>query len=101
MGTASYVLAGREESMRETFGSSCHGAGRVMSRHQALREIPYSKTLGEMERKKIAIRVRSKKLVSEEAEWVYKDVDQVVASVEGAKISNPVARLVPLGVTKG
>jgi tRNA-splicing ligase RtcB (3'-phosphate/5'-hydroxy nucleic acid ligase) len=101
MGTASYVLAGRSESMTETFGSSCHGAGRVMSRHQALREIPYSKTLGEMERKKIEIRVRSKKLVSEEAEWVYKDVDQVVASIEGAKISNAVARMVPLGVTKG
>ncbi|MFI5412525.1 MAG: RtcB family protein [Candidatus Micrarchaeales archaeon] len=101
MGTASYILAGRSESMTETFGSSCHGAGRVMSRHQALREIPYTKTLDEMERKKIAIRVRSRKLVSEEAEWVYKDVDEVVASIEGAKISNAVARLVPLGVTKG
>ncbi len=101
MGTASYVLAGRAESMVETFGSSCHGAGRVMSRHQALRDIPYSKTLGEMEKKNILIRVRSKKLVSEEAEWAYKDVDEVVASVEGAKISNAVARLVPLGVAKG
>ncbi len=101
MGTASYILAGREESMNETFGSSCHGAGRVMSRHQALREIPSSRTLDEMERKHIAIRVRSKKLVSEEAEWAYKDVDQVVASVEGAKISNAVARLVPVGVAKG
>jgi tRNA-splicing ligase RtcB len=54
-----------------------------------------------MERKKIEIRVRSKKLVSEEAEWAYKNVDQVVESIEGAKISNAVARLVPLGVTKG
>lgn len=101
MGTASYILAGRKESMTETFGSSCHGAGRVMSRHQALRDIPFSKTLGEMEKKKIEIRVRSRKLVSEEAEWAYKDVDEVVASVEGAKISNVVARLVPLGVAKG
>ncbi len=101
MGTASYVLSGRAESMLETFGSSCHGAGRVMSRHQALREIPSSKTLSAMKEKNIEIRVRSKKLVSEEAEWAYKNVDEVVKSVEGAKISNIVARLVPLGVTKG
>ncbi len=101
MGTASYVLAGRKESMQETFGSSCHGAGRVMSRHQALREIPSHKTLDEMKRKKIEIRVRSHKLISEEAEWVYKNVDDVVATVEGAKISNIVAKLIPLGVTKG
>ncbi|MCL5430294.1 MAG: RtcB family protein [Candidatus Marsarchaeota archaeon] len=101
MGTASYILAGREESMMETFGSSCHGAGRTMSRHQALREIPMSKTFSGMKSKKIEIRVRDKKLVSEEAEWAYKDVDQVVASIEGAKISTAVARLVPLGVAKG
>ena len=101
MGTASYVLAGRKESMVDTFGSSCHGAGRVMSRHQALREIPASKTLNEMSRKRIEIRVRSRKLVSEEAEWAYKNVDDVVASIAGAKISNIVARMVPLGVTKG
>jgi tRNA-splicing ligase RtcB len=101
MGTASYVLAGRKESMLETFGSSCHGAGRVMSRHQALREISSSKTLNEMKRKNIEIRVRSKKLVSEEAEWAYKNVDDVVSTVEGAKISNIVARMAPLGVTKG
>ncbi len=101
MSTASYVLAGREESMRETFGSSCHGAGRVMSRHQAIRDIPAYKTLNEMRSKNIEIRVRSKTLVSEEAEWAYKDVNQVVASIEGAGISNIVAKMVPLGVAKG
>ncbi len=101
MGTSSYVLAGRKESMLETFGSSCHGAGRVMSRHQALREIPSSKTLSTMKSKNIEIRVRSKKLVSEEAEWAYKNVDDVVASIAGAKISDIVAKMVPLGVTKG
>jgi tRNA-splicing ligase RtcB len=101
MGTASYVLAGMEQSMAETFGSSCHGAGRVMSRHQAVRDIPSSKTINEMKRKSIEIRVRSRKLISEEAEWAYKDVDEVVAAVEGADISRIVARLVPLGVTKG
>jgi tRNA-splicing ligase RtcB len=101
MGTASYVLAGREEAMRETFGSSCHGSGRLMSRHQAIREIPASKTLGDLKGKGIEIRVRNSKLVSEEAEWAYKNVDDVVASVSGALISNIVARLIPLGVAKG
>ncbi len=101
MGSASYVLSGRAEAMRETFGSSCHGSGRVMSRHQAIREIPASKTLGDLDKKHIEVRVRSKKLISEEAEWAYKDVDEVVASIAGAKISNIVARLVPIGVAKG
>ena len=101
MGTASYVLSGRKESMLETFGSSCHGAGRAMSRHQALREITSARTLNEMKRKSIEIRVRNKKLVSEEAEWAYKNVDDVVSTIEGARISNIVAKLVPIGVTKG
>ena len=101
MGTASYVLAGREEAMKETFGSSCHGSGRVMSRHQAIREIPTARTLGDMKSKGIELRVRDKKLISEEAEWAYKDVNDVVQSIEGAKISNIVAKLIPIGVAKG
>ncbi len=101
MGTASYILAGRSEAMLETFGSSCHGSGRMMSRHEAIREIPESKTFETMKEKHIEIRVRNRKLVSEEAEWAYKDVDEVVKSIAGAKISNIVARMVPLGVAKG
>ncbi|MGC8651798.1 MAG: RtcB family protein [Candidatus Micrarchaeia archaeon] len=101
MGTASYVLAGRREAMLETFGSSCHGSGRRMSRHQAIREIPPSKTMGDLQGKGIQFRVRDRKLISEEAEWAYKNVDDVVASIAGAKISNIVARLVPVGVVKG
>ncbi len=101
MGTASYVLAGKEEAMLETFGSSCHGSGRRMSRHQAIREIPASKTIGELDRKHIEIRVRSRKLISEEAMEAYKNVDDVVSSIEGAGISRIVARMVPLGVAKG
>ena len=101
MGTASYVLVGRKEAMSETFGSSCHGSGRVMSRHQAIREISNEKTLSSMKAKHIEIRVRDKKLISEEAEWAYKNVDNVVQSIEGAKISNIVAKMVPVGVTKG
>ena len=101
MGTASYVLCGLEGAMRETFGTTCHGSGRVMSRSQALREIPVSRTLESLKSKGIEIRVRSQKLISEESEWVYKNVDEVVAVVEGAGISNIVSRNVPLGVIKG
>ncbi|MGC8622898.1 MAG: RtcB family protein [Candidatus Micrarchaeia archaeon] len=101
MGTASYVLAGREEAMKETFGSSCHGSGRLMSRHAAIREIPASKTLGDLKSKGVELRVRNKSLISEEAEWAYKNVDEVVGSIARAKISNIVARLVPIGVAKG
>jgi tRNA-splicing ligase RtcB len=101
MGSASYVLAGRQEAMDETFGSSCHGSGRVMSRHQAIRDIPASRTLKDLDSKNIVLRIRNKRLISEEAEWAYKDVDDVVASISKSKISDIVARLVPLGVTKG
>lgn len=101
MGTASYVLAGRNESLDKSFGSSCHGSGRVMSRHQAIREIPASKTINDLDKKGIEFRVRSRKLISEEAAWAYKDVDDVVASVAGASISNLVVRLTPMGVAKG
>ncbi|BCS90990.1 MAG: RNA-splicing ligase RtcB [Candidatus Micrarchaeota archaeon] len=101
MGTASYILAGREKAMHLTFGSSCHGAGRVMSRHKALREIPASKTLEIMKSKGIILEVRDKRLVSEEAEFAYKNVDDVVESVSGAGISKIVSRDIPLVVVKG
>ncbi len=101
MGTASYILVGTEQAMESTFGSSCHGSGRVMSRHQAIKEIPAAQTLGALESKGIEFRVRSKKLISEEAMEAYKNVDDVIDSVEGAGIARAVARLVPLGVAKG
>ncbi len=101
MGTASYVLVGKEGSMRETLGSACHGAGRVMSRHQALREIPADKTFDSLKRKKVEIRIRTRKLVSEEAEWTYKDIDEVVKVVEKAGIAAPVSRNIPVAVVKG
>jgi len=101
MGTASYVLAGLDGAMEETFGSTCHGSGRVMSRHEAVREIPASKTFSSLESKGIEIRVRTKKLISEEAEWAYKNVDSVVGVVERAGLSKIVSRNVPIGVAKG
>ena len=101
MGTASYVLCGLEGAMRDTFGTTCHGSGRVMSRSQALREITVSRTLESLKSKGIALRVRSQKLISEESEWVYKDVDEVVGVVAKAGISNIVSRNLPIGVIKG
>ena len=101
MSTGSYVLVGTEGAMKETFGSSCHGAGRVMSRHQAIREIPASRTFQELREKKVEIRIRTRKLVSEEAQWAYKKVDEVVGVVEGAGIAKIVARCTPVAVIKG
>jgi tRNA-splicing ligase RtcB len=101
MSTASYVLCGLEGAMKETFGTTCHGSGRVMSRHDAIRQIPTKRTLDTMRDKNIELRVRSSKLISEEAEWAYKNVDDVVGVVEKAGISRIVSRNVPLGVIKG
>jgi tRNA-splicing ligase RtcB (3'-phosphate/5'-hydroxy nucleic acid ligase) len=100
MGTASYILCG-DEGSRETFGTTCHGSGRVMSRHQAIREISESRTFESLKSKGIDIRVRSRKLISEEAEWAYKNVDDVVGVVAKAGISKLVSRNVPMGVVKG
>lgn len=101
MGTSSYVLCGAEGSMQQTFGSSCHGAGRVMSRHQAIREIPAARTFESLKSKNIEIRIKTRKLVSEEAEWSYKDVDEVVKVVENSGISTIVSRNIPIAVIKG
>ncbi len=101
MGTASYVLSGDDGAMRETFGSTCHGSGRVMSRHQALREISQDKTFDSLKSKGIIIRVKTRKLISEESEWVYKNVDDVVGVVQEAGLSKIVSRNVPLCVIKG
>lgn len=101
MTTGSYVLVGTEKAMMETYGSSCHGAGRVMSRHQAIREIPASKTFDELSKKKVELRIKTRKLVSEEAEWAYKRVEEVVDVVEKAGIARIVARCAPMAVIKG
>ncbi len=101
MGTASYVLAGTKQTMEETFGSSCHGAGRRMSRRQAKREISGSELKKQLEEQGIIIRAGSLTGLVEEAPLAYKDVDSVVNAVHGANIANKVARLVPLAVIKG
>jgi tRNA-splicing ligase RtcB len=101
MGTASYVLAGTAKAMSESFGSTCHGAGRVMSRKEAVRRFRPNQIIDEMKRDGIYVRAASKDVLTEEASQAYKDVDDVVRIVHGAGISTLVAKLKPLGVMKG
>jgi len=101
MGTSSYVLVGTERAMEETFGSVCHGAGRVMSRASGIRTWRGENVMKEMERKGQVIRSASLKVLAEEHPNVYKDIDEVVKSVEMAELSKIVAKVVPLGIIKG
>ncbi|WP_297497734.1 RtcB family protein [Thermococcus sp.] len=101
MGTASYVLAGAEGSMRETFGSSCHGAGRLLSRKAATRQYRGDRLREELMRRGIYVRAASLRVVAEEAPGAYKSVDNVVSVVHDAGIANLVARMRPMGVAKG
>ena len=101
MGTASYVLVGTAGSMAQTFGSTCHGAGRVMSRAQAKRQVRGEKLKGELEYQGIAVRAGSMSGLAEEAPAAYKDVDRVVEVVHRAGIARKVARLEPFAVIKG
>jgi tRNA-splicing ligase RtcB len=87
--------------MKRSFGSSCHGAGRVMSRSQAKREVWGEDLLERLENQGIQIRAGSMSGLAEEAPQAYKDVDRVVESVVGAGIAKKVARLFPLIVIKG
>jgi tRNA-splicing ligase RtcB len=101
MGTASWVLAGTAESMSRSWGSACHGAGRVMSRSQAKREIRGEHLRKELEAGGILIRAGSMAGLAEEAPRAYKDVDEVVETVAAAGIARKVARLRPVIVIKG
>jgi tRNA-splicing ligase RtcB len=101
MGTGSYVLLGTEQAMRETWGSTCHGAGRQMSRHAALKAKRGSQVIEELAAKGILLRAADKRTVAEEAPEAYKDVDRVVEVCHGAGISRKVARMRPIGVMKG
>jgi tRNA-splicing ligase RtcB len=101
MGTSSWVLVGTEASMEHSFGSSCHGSGRLMSRHEAKRNIRGEQLRHDLEAKGIHIRAGSLAGLAEEAPQAYKDVDQVVEAVVGAGIARKVARLHPLAVIKG
>ncbi|HMA63468.1 MAG TPA: RtcB family protein [bacterium] len=101
MGTASYVCAGTDRAMEMTFGSSCHGAGRVMSRRQAKKESGKRKIFKELEDQGILVMAQSKGTVAEEMPFVYKNVGHVVQTMHDLDITRKVARLVPIGVIKG
>ncbi len=101
MGTESYVLVGTQKAMELTFGSTCHGAGRVMSRTQALKHVRGEQLKRELEEQGIVVRAGSNKGLAEEAPAAYKDVSRVVEVVHGAGIACKVARLKPLAVIKG
>ena len=101
MGRASYVMAGTDKAMEDTFGSTCHGAGRVLSRKQALKKAKGRAIYRELEDKGIYVRSAGKRTMAEEMPEAYKDVSQVVEVAHGAGISRKVARLRPWGVVKG
>jgi tRNA-splicing ligase RtcB len=101
MGRASFVLLGTQKAMEETFGSTCHGAGRVMSRHQAIRKAKGRSIWREMEDKGIIVRSAGRETLAEEMSEAYKDISNVVDVVHNAGISTKVARLRPMGVIKG
>jgi len=101
MGTASWVLAGQPGSMEQSFGTTCHGAGRAMSRTAAVRLAAGRRIDQELDALGVIARARGHKGLAEEQPAAYKDVDQVVEVVDRAGISKKVARLRPVGVIKG
>jgi tRNA-splicing ligase RtcB len=101
MGTASYILVGAETSMGKTFGTTCHGAGRRLSRAQAKKTVRGSQLRERLEQQGIIIRCEFDAGLAEEAPIAYKDVDNVVDVVDGAGLAKKVARFIPLAVIKG
>ncbi|MBI4033960.1 MAG: RtcB family protein [Candidatus Brennerbacteria bacterium] len=101
MGTASYILVGQEGSLKQSFGSSCHGAGRVMSRTKAKRSVRGSELKKELEEKGISVAAGSMAGLAEEAPLAYKDVEEVVRVVDEVGLAKRVARMRPVGVVKG
>ncbi|MCX6354708.1 MAG: RtcB family protein [Candidatus Aureabacteria bacterium] len=101
MGTYSFILRGTEKGMEETFGSSVHGAGRLKSRTQALKEFRGERIVGELRTRGIIVRPHSMPGAAEEAPGAYKDVEEVVKVMEGAGVSTRVVRLRPMICVKG
>ncbi len=101
MGTSSFILVGTERGMEETFGSAVHGAGRLKSRKQSLREYRGERVIEDLGSEGIVVKVHSKRGAAEEAPGAYKDVEQVVRIMEGAGVSRRVVRLKPIVCVKG
>lgn len=101
MGTASWILAGAEPAMRETFGSVCHGAGRLLSRTAARKGRDAREVQRRLEEQGIIVRSETRDGILEEIPEAYKDVDEVIEVVNQAGLARKVARLRPMGVIKG
>jgi tRNA-splicing ligase RtcB len=101
MGTSSFVLVGLPGAMDQSFGTTCHGAGRRMSRTGARKEITGAELRHQLEARGIVVRSASNRGLAEEAPFAYKDVERVVEVVERGGLAGRVARLVPIGVVKG
>lgn len=101
MGRYSFIAVGTDQAMRESFGSTCHGAGRVMGRKQASRTLAGVDVASELKKRGILVRAQDRSLLAEEAPQAYKDVADVVAICDAAGISRRVARTRPIGVVKG
>ncbi|WP_022854388.1 RtcB family protein [Thermodesulfatator atlanticus] len=101
MGTASYILVGTKEGEDKAFGSACHGAGRTMSRHAALKRWRADQIVAELKKKGIVVRAKSKKGLVEEAPEAYKDVSEVVEVAHKARLALKVAKVLPMGCIKG
>ncbi len=101
MGTSSYLLLGTETAMKETFGSTAHGAGRQMSRHDAIKSFRGETIKDELEKRHIYLKTASWKGIAEEAPLAYKDIDEVVKVSHEVGIGTLVVKVIPLGVIKG
>ena len=101
MGRASYLLVGTKKAEIETFASTCHGAGRIKSRHQALKTVDLNNLIESLKSKGIEVRATGKKTIIEEAPEAYKDIDDVVNIVHNCGISLRICRMKPLCVVKG
>ena len=101
MGTESWVLVGTQKSMELTFGSTCHGAGRALSRASSMKAHSKGDVEAQLASQGIIIKVANKKMIAEEAPDAYKDVSAVVQACEDAGFSKRVARFKPVAVVKG
>ncbi len=101
MGTNSFLLVGADGAMEQSWGSACHGAGRVLSRHAAIKALKGRDIVKELEREGIVVCARGAKTLAEEAPEAYKDITRVVETIHRAGISRKVARMRPIGVVKG
>ena len=101
MGRYSFLLVGTQAAMKQTWGSTCHGAGRLMSRHEAIKKMRGREVQEELAQHGILVKAKGRDTLSEEASYAYKDVADVVETCQGADISRIVAKMRPLGVVKG